>query len=75
MALLIIFGPNCYDDPMRALTRLKKSGLVEEYNNQFEKLSNRLRALSDQLSCFLSRLKNENTPIENVSLSLPFNNL
>ncbi|XP_040996196.1 uncharacterized protein LOC121242393 [Juglans microcarpa x Juglans regia] len=60
-ALLIRFGPNCYDDPMQAFTRLKQTGSVKEYKTQFETLSNRFRGLSDhyKLSCFLSGLKDE----------------
>lgn len=60
-ALLIRFGPSCYDDPMEALTRLRQSGSVEDYKTQFESLSLRLRGLSDnyKLSCFLSGLRDD----------------
>lgn len=60
-ALLIRFGPNCYDDPMEALTRLQHIWMVEEYKIHFESLSNRLRGLSDhyKLSYFLSGLQDE----------------
>lgn len=60
-SLLIRFGPIAYDDPMKALTRLKHTSFVAAYKAQFEALSNRLRGLLDvhKLSCFLSRLKDE----------------
>lgn len=44
--LLIRFDPNCYDDPIEALTRLRQVGKVKEYKTNFEFLSNRLRVLS-----------------------------
>lgn len=42
-ALLIRFGPNAYDNPMEALTRLRQTGPIEDYQTRFETLSNRLR--------------------------------
>ncbi|KAF5454428.1 hypothetical protein F2P56_024094 [Juglans regia] len=58
---LLRFGPTAYDDPMEALTRLKQTSSVVGYMAEFERLSNRLRGLSDlhKLSCFLSGLKDE----------------
>lgn len=56
--LLIRVGPKCFDDPIKALTRLRQTGSAENYKTQFETLSNKLRALSNpyKLSCFLSEL-------------------
>lgn len=63
-ALLILFGPTTYDDPMETLTCLKQTSTVIAYKAQFEALSNRLRGLSDyyKLSCFLNGLKDEIIP-------------
>ncbi|XP_042979958.1 uncharacterized protein LOC122310144 [Carya illinoinensis] len=60
-ALLLRFGPTAYDDPMEALMWLKQTTTVESYMSQFERLTNRLRALSDNhmLSRFLCGLKDE----------------
>jgi len=60
-ALLDRFGPSSYDDPMKALTRLKQQSSVEEYKGNFEVLPNRLRSSSEnyKLSCFLNGLKEE----------------
>lgn len=46
-ALLDRFGPSAYDDPMEALTRLKKTFSVEDFKEKFEAISNRLRGISD----------------------------
>jgi hypothetical protein len=55
------FGPNLYDDPMEALTRLRQTSSISIYKTQFEKLSNRLKGLSEnyKLSCFLSGLMDD----------------
>ncbi|XP_057953074.1 uncharacterized protein LOC131147593 [Malania oleifera] len=60
-ALLARFGPQSYDDPMEALTKLKQTSSVEAYKEQFEFLSNRLRRLPEdyRLSCFIGGLKDE----------------
>lgn len=59
--LLIRFGPNCYDDPIEAIIKLRKTSSVEDYKAKFETLSNRLKGLSNQykLSYFLSGLRDE----------------
>lgn len=46
---------------LEALTRLRQSGTVEDYQAKFETLSNRLRGLSDtyKLSYFFSSLRDE----------------
>jgi hypothetical protein len=60
-AIQFRFGPNCYDDPMEALTRLRQTSSIAIYKTQFERLSNRLKGLSEgyKLSCFLSGLRDE----------------
>lgn len=60
-ALLVRFGPNPYEDPMEALTKLSQGGSVEEYKAQFETLSNKLSWLSTtyKMSHLLSGLKDE----------------
>ena len=60
-ALQIYFGTSSYDEPREALISIKQTLTLELYTTQFEKLSNRVRGLSDSymLSCFLGRLKEE----------------
>lgn len=59
--MLIKFRSTTYDDPMKALTRLRQPSIVAMYKREFEVLSNRIKGLSPQhkLSCFLSGLKDE----------------
>lgn len=59
--VLVRFGPNAYDNLMEALTRLRQTSTLKDYQARFETLSNRLRGLSDtyEFSCFLSGLKDE----------------
>ena len=54
-ALQTRFGVTAYDDPMKALTRLKQTSTVVSYKGNFEILSNRIVGLSEsyKLSCFL----------------------
>lgn len=60
-AVLIKFGHQAYDYPMRGLVRLRQTGTVEEYTSRFEVLANHLGGLDEayKLSCYLSGLKNE----------------
>lgn len=60
-AMLIKFGPIAYNNPIKALTRLKQTSTIANQKAQFESLSNRLRGLSEshKLSYFLSGLKDE----------------
>ncbi|KAJ0079625.1 hypothetical protein Patl1_22875 [Pistacia atlantica] len=60
-SLLTRFGLALLDDPMEALTRLRKTTIVEAYKLQFEVLSNRLKGLAEpyKLSCFLSGLRED----------------
>ena len=54
------FGPTAYDDPMKALTRLRQVTTMS-YKAEFQSLYNRLRGLSERnkLSCFLNGLNDE----------------
>lgn len=60
-ATLIKFGPIAYNNPIKALTRLKQTSTIANQKAQCESLSNRLRGLSEshKLSYFLSGLKDE----------------
>jgi hypothetical protein len=53
------FVPNSFDDPMEALIRLRQTSSISIYKTHFEKLSNRLKGLSEnyKLSCFFKRFK------------------
>lgn len=61
-ALLTRFDTSIYYDLMETLMRLRQLGSIEEYNVEFEHVSNRLRQLleSHKLSYFLTGLKYEN---------------
>ena len=60
-ALQTCFGVATYDDPMKALTRLRQTSIVVSYKGNFKILSNKIVGLSEshKLSCFLSGLKDE----------------
>ena len=51
--LLQRFGPTAFDDFTRALTKLRQTGTVWEYQTEFEKLDNHTEAFPDAfyLSC------------------------
>lgn len=53
------FGPSSFDDFTGALTKLRQTGTVREYQTEFEKLANHTEGLSDEFfrSCFVSGLK------------------
>ena len=55
------FGSTPYDDPMKALTKLRKTSTIVVYKADFKTLSNRIKGLSPmhKLSCFLNGLKDE----------------
>ena len=55
------FGISTYNDPMKALTKLRQVSSVPQYKRQFEALADRIKELSDKhkLSSFLSSLKDE----------------
>jgi hypothetical protein len=60
-ALLERFGPSGYDDPMEALSKLKQTIIVDDYNERFEALSNRVRGVDNhnRVSYFLGGLKDD----------------
>ncbi|XP_042946134.1 uncharacterized protein LOC122279514 [Carya illinoinensis] len=60
-ALEIRFGPSAYEDPVGQFTKLKQSGTVEEYQTQFEELSNKIKGLTEEfrISTFLSGLRED----------------
>nr|GEX74556.1 Ty3/gypsy retrotransposon protein [Tanacetum cinerariifolium] len=53
------FGPSKYEDPQGALSKLLQLGSVEDYQNEFEKLMNRVVDIPETLliSFYISRLK------------------
>jgi hypothetical protein len=61
LAMQVRFGKGSYDDPMENLSKLKQTGLLEEYKTQFELLANRVLRLSDsyKLSMFLGGLRDD----------------
>jgi len=61
VALKIRFEPSAYDDPAGAFTKLQQISTVDEYQSQFEVLSNRIPGLTEEfrVSSFVSGLKEE----------------
>jgi methyl coenzyme M reductase subunit D len=61
VALKIRFAPSNYDDPVGAFTKLQQTSTVDEYQSQFEVLSNRILGLTEdfRVSSFVSGLKEE----------------
>jgi len=55
------FSPSAFDDPVGAFTKLKQTSNVEDYQTQFEILSNKIQGLSEEfkVSTFLSGLREE----------------
>lgn len=55
------FAPSAFDDPVGGFTKLKQTTTVEEYQTQFEVLSNKIAGLIEdfRISTFLSGLKEE----------------
>ena len=53
------FGPSGFDEFTRALTKLRQTGTVREYQTEFEKLVKHTEGFSDAfyMSCFISGLK------------------
>jgi translation elongation factor EF-1beta len=60
-ALKTRFAPSVFDDPVGTFTTLKQTTTVEDFQNRFEILSNRIQGLSEdfKVSTFLSGLKEE----------------
>jgi len=58
-ALKTRFAPSTFDDPVGAFTKLKQFSTAEDYQTQFEILSNKIQGLSEEfkVSSFLSGLK------------------
>jgi hypothetical protein len=48
VALKIIFAPSTYDDPAEAFTKLQQASTVDEYQSEFEVLSNRIPGLPEE---------------------------
>jgi len=61
VALKTRFAPSAYDDPVGAFTKLLQTSTVEEYQYQFEVLSNKIPGLTEEfkVSSFISGLKEE----------------
>jgi len=61
VALKTRFAPSTYDDPVGAFTKLLQSSTVEDYQYQFEVLSNKIPGLTKgfKVSSFISGLKEE----------------
>ncbi|KAJ0588628.1 putative retrotransposon gag domain-containing protein [Helianthus annuus] len=60
-ALLARFGPTDYENPAEALSRLKHTTTVAQYQESFEKLSHQVDGLSDAflMACYIGGLKDE----------------
>lgn len=60
-ALEVRFGPFAFEDPVGEFTKLRQNGTVEEYQTQFEILSNKISGLTEEfrISTFLSGLKDD----------------
>nr|DAD45646.1 TPA_asm: hypothetical protein HUJ06_003876 [Nelumbo nucifera] len=59
-ALNIRFGSTVYEDPMSELLDLRQAGSVQEYQEAFEELLNRVEVCEEYaVSCFLSGLKED----------------
>jgi hypothetical protein len=61
VALKVRFAPSAYDDPVGAFTKLQQLSTVDEYQSQFEVLSNGIPGLTEEfrVSSFISGLKEE----------------
>jgi hypothetical protein len=59
VAIQVWFDKSSYDDPMETLSKLKQTGLFEEYKTQFEVLASRVLRLIDshKLSMFLGGIE------------------
>jgi len=60
-ALKTRFAPSAFDDPIGIFTKLKQTSTVEDFQTQFEILSNRIQGLSEEfkVSTFLSGLRKD----------------
>lgn len=59
MAFKIKSGPSAYENPVGAFTKLRQTSTMEEYQSQFEVLSNRINGLMEEfcISTFLRAKK------------------
>ncbi|KAG2679678.1 hypothetical protein I3760_11G062100 [Carya illinoinensis] len=59
--LKVRFGPSTYEDPVGAFTKLRQTTTVEEYQTEFEVLSNRISGLTEdfRISTFISGLRDD----------------
>lgn len=46
--LKVRFGPSAYEDPVGAFTKLRQTTTVEDYQSQFEVLSNKISGLTEE---------------------------
>ncbi|GJY42112.1 transposon ty3-G gag-pol polyprotein [Tanacetum coccineum] len=60
-ALLARFGPTDYENPAEALSRLKHTTTVAQYQESFEKLSHQVDGLPEEflMACYIGGLKDE----------------
>ncbi|XP_041009333.1 uncharacterized protein LOC121253378 [Juglans microcarpa x Juglans regia] len=60
-ALRVRFGPSIFEDPIGAFTKLRQTSAVEDYQTEFEILSNKIKGLSDEFrnSTFISGLRDD----------------
>ncbi|GJZ63642.1 transposon ty3-G gag-pol polyprotein [Tanacetum coccineum] len=60
-ALLARFGPTDYENPAEALSRLKHTTTVAQYQESFEKLSHQVDGLPEDflMACYIGGLKDE----------------
>ncbi|KAF5475861.1 hypothetical protein F2P56_007623 [Juglans regia] len=60
-ALRVRFGPSTYEDPIGAFTKLRQTATVEEYQTEFETLSNKIKGLTEafRISTFISGLRDD----------------
>ncbi|KAA8532322.1 hypothetical protein F0562_032355 [Nyssa sinensis] len=60
-ALKIRFGPIAYEDPIGVFTKLRQANFVEEYQSQFEILSNKIKGITEEfrVSTFISGLRDD----------------
>ncbi|KAF8407600.1 hypothetical protein HHK36_006734 [Tetracentron sinense] len=60
-ALFVRFGPSDYEDFDEALSKLRQTGTIREYQMQFEKLENRVEGWPEKalVGCFIAGLKED----------------
>ena len=60
-AISLRFGPTEYEDPSKALTRLKQTSIVVVYQEAFKRLSHKVDGLPETflIGCFITGLQDE----------------